>query len=103
MNIRRLHSQAKVVGTVVTVGGAMLMTMITGPAIGLPWTKGKSHHESVSAVVQQDHVKGSIMIAIGCFSWASFVILQVSLLSYPLFATIYSKDTTIGPGSGTSL
>ncbi|KAE8682067.1 WAT1-related protein [Hibiscus syriacus] len=30
VNIRRFHSQAKILGTIVTVGGAMLMTLIKG-------------------------------------------------------------------------
>ncbi|PON62315.1 Plant-drug/metabolite exporter [Trema orientale] len=32
VNIRRLHGQAKVLGTIVTVGGAMILTLVKGPA-----------------------------------------------------------------------
>ncbi|KAA8534244.1 hypothetical protein F0562_031761 [Nyssa sinensis] len=77
VNIRRLYSQAKVGGTLVTVGGAMIMTLIKGPIIGLPWTKDKTFAQSTTtAANQQDPIKGSLMITAGCFCWASFYTLQ---------------------------
>ncbi|GJZ96396.1 transposase, Ptta/En/Spm, transposase, Tnp1/En/Spm-like protein [Tanacetum coccineum] len=39
----------EIVGTMVTVGGTMIMTVVVGPTIGLPWTK-------VSATTHQDQV-----------------------------------------------
>ncbi|KAK9282896.1 hypothetical protein L1049_011121 [Liquidambar formosana] len=84
VNLKKLHSQAKVVGTIVTVGGAMLMTLIKGPVLEMVWNKGRNHHESASAATPQDPVKGAIMITAGCFCWACFVILQaITLKSYP--------------------
>ncbi|GJT28059.1 WAT1-related protein [Tanacetum coccineum] len=47
VNIKKIHSIGKIVGTLVTVGGAMIMTVVVGPTIGLPWTK-------VSATAHQD-------------------------------------------------
>ncbi|KAF5467249.1 hypothetical protein F2P56_017095 [Juglans regia] len=38
VSIRSLHSQAKILGTIVTVGGAMVMTLFSGPMLKLPWT-----------------------------------------------------------------
>ncbi|KAM7489842.1 hypothetical protein LguiB_027326 [Lonicera macranthoides] len=85
VNLKSIHSHGKIVGTVVTVGGAMIMTLIKGHTIGLPWTKTHTiNSESSSTSVHQDPTKGSIMITIGCFCWASFVILQaVTLKTYP--------------------
>lgn len=77
VNIRKLHSQVKIVGTIVTVGGAMIMTLIRGPAISLPWTRAEANIHSTTAASPQDPIKGSIMIAAGCFCWASFYTLQV--------------------------
>ncbi|KAK4744328.1 hypothetical protein SAY87_010640 [Trapa incisa] len=37
VKLKKIHSQAKIVGTIVTVGGAMLMTLVKGVAINLPW------------------------------------------------------------------
>ncbi|XP_068329803.1 WAT1-related protein At2g39510-like [Pyrus communis] len=49
VNIRELHSQAKVAGTVVTVGGAIILSLVKGPELNFPWTKGKDlnydHHQ----------------------------------------------------------
>ncbi|KAL8171214.1 hypothetical protein V2J09_023018 [Rumex salicifolius] len=85
VNLRKIRSQAKVLGTVVTVGGAMLMTLIKGPDLGLPWTKdGHSSHAASVVPSPHDQIKGAIMISIGCICWACFVILQaMTLQSYP--------------------
>ncbi|KAJ6432704.1 hypothetical protein OIU84_019862 [Salix udensis] len=85
VNIRKMHSQAKIVGTIVTVGGAMLMTLVKGTQLDLPWTKGYDQIASTGGLTQQDPIKGALMITIGCFCWASFIILQaVTLKSYPV-------------------
>ncbi|XVF75377.1 hypothetical protein PTKIN_Ptkin13bG0183400 [Pterospermum kingtungense] len=84
VNIRKLHSQAKILGTIVTVAGAMLMTLINGPMLQLPWIKSNNQHAFSSAAAIQDPLKGALMITIGCFCWGSFVILQaITLKSYP--------------------
>ncbi|KAL8504635.1 hypothetical protein ACS0TY_015991 [Phlomoides rotata] len=79
------HSQAKIVGTLATVGGAMIMTLVRGPKIPLPWTKevGIQAHRQ-GEINDQHSVKGALMIIIGCFSWSCFMILQViTLRTYP--------------------
>ena len=40
MNIRKLHSQPKVVETIVTVGGAIL-TLVKGPELNFSMDKGQ--------------------------------------------------------------
>ncbi|CAL5404525.1 unnamed protein product [Camellia sinensis] len=107
VNLRSSHSQAKVVGTFVTVGGAMIMTLIKGALIGLPWTKMKSHgpitNTSTSAN-QQDLIKGSLMITTGCFCWAAFVILQaITLKSYPAELSLTTLICMLGSLQGTIL
>ncbi|XP_043699752.1 WAT1-related protein At2g37460-like [Telopea speciosissima] len=86
VNIRRPRSIAKVVGTIVTVGGAMLMTLIKGPSIDLPWTKGRtgSQLDRTEGSDHQQPLKGALMITAGCVCWAGFVILQaITLQTYP--------------------
>jgi drug/metabolite transporter (DMT)-like permease len=89
---RGLPSQAKVLGTVVALGGAMLMTLVKGPMMNLPWTNGNGHHESTGAANKQDPIKGAVMILAGCVCWSAFVILQVSApLIFPIqFFYIYN-------------
>lgn len=78
MKIKSIRSQAKIFGTLATVVGAMIMTLVRGPILQLFWTKSGSTHEHHTGVIDLAHsIKGAIMIIIGCFSWAFFVILQV--------------------------
>ena len=64
-------------GTIVTVGGAMLMTLVKGPMLNLPWINENGHQESTSAANKQDVIKGALMMLAGFFCWSGFVILQV--------------------------
>ncbi|CAA7029474.1 unnamed protein product [Microthlaspi erraticum] len=86
VNIRKIHSQAKILGTIVTVGGAMLMTVVKGPLIPLPWANpNETHQDSIHPGVKPDLTKGALLIAIGCICWAGFVNLQaITLKSYPV-------------------
>nr|GME14643.1 WAT1-related protein At2g39510-like [Ipomoea batatas] len=76
VKMRKLHSQAKILGIIATFGGAMIMTLVKGPNIGLPWTKHTHHIHTQTLHSQQDFIKGALMIAAGCICWASFYILQ---------------------------
>lgn len=79
LKMRSIRSQAKVFGTVATVAGAMVMTLMKGPVLELFWTHGNSSSSHISGMTNLQHaIKGSVMITIGCFSWACFMILQVS-------------------------
>ncbi|XP_019192741.1 PREDICTED: WAT1-related protein At2g39510-like [Ipomoea nil] len=98
VEVRKLHSQAKILGTAVTLGGAMIMTLVRGPNIGLPWTKHTQHVQTETALhSQQDLVKGAVMIIAGCFCWASFYILQaITLKSYPAGLSLTSLICSAG-------
>ena len=78
VNIRRLRSQAKILGTLVTVGGAMMMTLIKGPLLNLPWTKENSNPHSYSSLGnKQEPVKAAIVISISSICSSAFTILLV--------------------------
>ncbi|KAJ1387256.1 EamA domain [Sesbania bispinosa] len=85
IKIKSIHSQAKVVGTLATVAGAMVMTLIKGPIFELFGTHGSKNNNQLSGGVDLQHaIKGSVMITIGCISWACFIILQaITLEAYP--------------------
>ncbi|MBA0839780.1 hypothetical protein Goarm_005476, partial [Gossypium armourianum] len=86
VDVRKVKCQAKILGTIGTVAGAMIMTMVYGPMLPLPWTKVNNHHQSTNtdAKNNEDALKGAVMILVGCVCWACFVILQaITLKSYP--------------------
>lgn len=58
----------------------MIMTLVRGPVLDLVWTKGRNSPQvkgSGSGIDLQKSIKGSLMITIGCLSWACFMVLQV--------------------------
>lgn len=85
INIKERRSQAKIVGTAITVGGALLMMLFKGPIVNFPWTKHVSHAVSDSGAHNSGHwLMGIFMILLSCFCWSAFFILQsYTLRSYP--------------------
>ncbi|XP_073279176.1 WAT1-related protein At5g07050-like [Primulina huaijiensis] len=84
VNIKKVRCQAKVVGTIVTVAGAMFMTLYKGDVINMVWSKyihpRKSYVADTTQGTDQDWVKGSILLILATFAWASFFILQAITL-----------------------
>ncbi|KAK1415589.1 hypothetical protein QVD17_31372 [Tagetes erecta] len=106
VKMKSLHSQGKMIGTLVTVGGAMIMTLVRGPVIQFPWTNHQTlqHQTSANTVTTQDQIKGSLMITVGCFCWASFVILQAhTLKSYPVELSLTTLVCMMGALEGSVL
>ncbi|KAJ6322820.1 hypothetical protein OIU77_012627 [Salix suchowensis] len=105
VDMRRLHFQAKVAGTLITIGGAMLLTFTHGPSLNFPWTKrdfcrGQTAH---SAHIQ-DPIKGAVMIIFGCLSWSSFIIMQAMILkSYPAKLSLAALMCIMGTVESTIL
>lgn len=76
VKLRCIRSAGKVIGTLATVGGAMIMTLVKGPVLDLFWTKGASAPNTVGTDIHSA-IKGAVLVTIGCFSYACFMILQV--------------------------
>ncbi|XP_057971644.1 WAT1-related protein At2g37460-like isoform X2 [Malania oleifera] len=93
VKIKSTRSQAKIVGTLATIAGAMLMTLVKGPVIELFWTKDANHHSAANdgahtsnnGISLHNSIKGALMIATGCISWSAFVILQGTVSSGMLY------------------
>ncbi|XP_072960013.1 WAT1-related protein At5g07050-like [Typha angustifolia] len=84
LHLKKLRCQAKLVGTLVTVAGAMLMTLYKGPILEMVWTKHMHLHQAGAPVAPQttdkDWFKGSICLIIATLAWASLFILQATTL-----------------------
>ncbi|PPD70644.1 hypothetical protein GOBAR_DD32481 [Gossypium barbadense] len=84
INLKKIHSIAKVVGTAITVGGAMVMTLYKGPIIDFVKSGGATHHSTNTESADQHWVSGTIMLLGSIAGWSSFFILQsFTLKKYP--------------------
>ncbi|KAK8685374.1 hypothetical protein V6N13_041377 [Hibiscus sabdariffa] len=104
MNFRSIRSHGKVIGTLATVAGAMVMTLMKGPVLELFWMKGRINHEAAAknGTDLHDSIKGGVMITIGCFSYACFVILQaITLETYPADLSLTVWICLVGTLEGT--
>jgi len=84
VNFKKLHSVAKVAGTVITVMGAMVMTLYKGPIVDFISGRGQSHHKTSAESADQHWVTGTLALLGSCCGWAAFFILQsFTLKKYP--------------------
>ncbi|PSS19921.1 WAT1-related protein [Actinidia chinensis var. chinensis] len=84
VKIREVRSQAKVIGTLVTFAGALVMTMYKGPIINLIWSPKTSHFVNSDDSSGKHWLTGTLLILVGCAAWSSFFILQsITVKKYP--------------------
>ncbi|CAJ1896983.1 unnamed protein product [Sphenostylis stenocarpa] len=102
VKLKSVRSQAKVVGTLATVAGAMIMTLIKGPILDLFGTHGSNTHNLENGGINIQHaIKGSVMITIGCFSCACFMILQaITIEAYPAELSLTAWICLLGSVEG---
>ncbi|KAI4300925.1 hypothetical protein L6164_034251 [Bauhinia variegata] len=86
VDMKKVRCIAKVIGTVVTVAGAMLMTLYKGEVINFFWSQYMHQPRNYAPAAgtagseDRDWVKGSIFLIIATLAWASFFILQAVTL-----------------------
>ncbi|PNT52461.1 hypothetical protein POPTR_001G032500v4 [Populus trichocarpa] len=84
LDMKKVRCQAKLVGTAVTVAGAMLMTLYKGPIVEMLWSKHihprKSFVTDTTGTTDKDWFKGSIFLIIATLAWSSLFVLQTKAL-----------------------
>ncbi|GKU87654.1 hypothetical protein SLEP1_g2017 [Rubroshorea leprosula] len=80
VNLKKIQSIAKVVGTVIMIPGAVIMTFYQGPAV----FGGSSHHAATSNghADKMRWVIGTLMLLARCWGWSAFFILQKFTLNH---------------------
>lgn len=97
IDVKKVRCQAKIVGTIVTVAGAMLMTLYKGPIVELFWSKNihpkqSNNGSDTTGNADKDWAKGSILLIIATFAWASLFVLQVIKTPKSLITTKTNSD-----------
>ncbi|KAF0923398.1 hypothetical protein E2562_006302 [Oryza meyeriana var. granulata] len=84
LDLKKVRCQAKIAGTLVTVAGAMLMTLYKGPLMEMAWSRhagavhGGAEAPAAAAVDPsgRDWFLGSLFVIVATLAWASLFILQ---------------------------
>ncbi|XP_042497198.1 WAT1-related protein At1g21890-like [Macadamia integrifolia] len=104
VKIKKLHSQAKIVGTIVTITGATLMTLYKGPVLNFVRSQGGNHTKTSNASSDQHWVMGTIMLLASCSGWAGFFILQsFTLKAYPAELSLTALICLLGTVQGAAV
>nr|DAD39621.1 TPA_asm: hypothetical protein HUJ06_013944 [Nelumbo nucifera] len=104
VKIKKIHSQAKIIGTIVTFAGAMAMTLYKGPILNLGLSRGGAHHEASSSAAGQHWVAGTLMLLASCTGWSCFFILQsFTLKQYPAELSLTSLICFMGMVQGAAV
>ncbi|KAF8715923.1 hypothetical protein HU200_026886 [Digitaria exilis] len=105
LDMKRVRCQAKVAGTLVTVAGAMLMTLYKGPLMQLAWTRHASPAHggaeapagAAAAISGRDWFLGSVFVIIATLAWAALFVLQThTIKQYPAHLSLTTLVCFIG-------
>uniref|UniRef100_A0A7N0UMC8 WAT1-related protein n=1 Tax=Kalanchoe fedtschenkoi TaxID=63787 RepID=A0A7N0UMC8_KALFE len=92
INIKELRGLAKVVGTLVTLIGALVMTLYKGPIMEfLSFGNSSTGHQTGSSGDSSgsNWILGTALILVGCCAWSAFYVLQsLTVKAYPAELTL---------------
>ncbi|XP_058761663.1 WAT1-related protein At5g07050-like [Vicia villosa] len=85
INIKQVRCQAKIFGTIMTVAGAMLMTLYKGPIVEMIWAKhrhpqNETHETTTTGSSERDWILGCTFLIIATFAWACLFVLQAKVI-----------------------
>ncbi|KAJ6997849.1 WAT1-related protein [Populus alba x Populus x berolinensis] len=104
VNFKKLHGAAKAIGTVITVTGAMVMTLYKGPVIDFIRSHRAAHHGTSNESGNQHRLAGTLMLLGSCCAWAGFFILQsFTLKKYPAELSLTTLICVMGVVEGAAV
>ncbi|KAL3641137.1 hypothetical protein CASFOL_016105 [Castilleja foliolosa] len=78
--IREKHGWAKIIGTILGLSGATIITFYKGPHL----YSGHANNLIAKDYTKQEWIKGSILLLCSLITWALWLVMQVSVLTeYP--------------------
>ena len=98
VDIRKLPSQAKIIGTIVTVSGAMVMTIYRGPVVNIFGVHAANHGATATTAAASSGahwILGTVLVLGSCLGWAGFFILQVSQIRNPFFLQVERRTAIL--------
>ncbi|KAH0435565.1 hypothetical protein IEQ34_026572 [Dendrobium chrysotoxum] len=104
LEIKQRFGQARVIGTVANVAGAILMIIYKGPILKLPWYSWRKYDQYISTEDSMgggtggsQWIEGTISIIGSSTLWSAFLILQSNTLkSFPTELTLTALICLIG-------
>ncbi|KAL8133746.1 WAT1-related protein At1g21890-like [Apium graveolens] len=104
VKLRQKHGLAKVIGTSITLSGAMLMTLYKGPVVNIlgGYSQETQNENSGSDASSGQHwVGGTIMLLSCTVGWSAFFIVQsMALKEYPAPLSLTSLICVMGMMEG---
>ncbi|KAM3393813.1 WAT1-related protein like [Capsicum galapagoense] len=97
VNVQDPRGIAKVIGTLVSLGGVMIMTLYKGVILKNLWHPIIYIHQGVNNVVKENWVKGSILTVASCIAWSIWFIMQAyTLKRYPAQLSLTTWMSFVG-------
>jgi hypothetical protein len=93
VNLKQIRSIAKVIGTLVTFAGALMMILYKGPPIHLFYSPNTAHQASHNTQNLKHWVSGTLFLLLGCVAWSSFFILQAIIILFLKICILFNSET----------
>ncbi|MFQ6642352.1 hypothetical protein Gotur_017956 [Gossypium turneri] len=104
VNLKKVHSIAKIIGTTIMVPGAVIMTLYKGPSISFTKFGGGAHQTATNVAEAKHWVVGTLMLLGRCWGWSGFYILQsFTLKMYPAELSLTALICFIGTIGGAAV
>ncbi|KAI9087460.1 hypothetical protein K1719_030600 [Acacia pycnantha] len=96
INLRSPRSIAKIVGTLVSLGGVMIVTLYRGPIIRNVWPP-LIHINNNDDQIHEEWLRGSLLVIASCVAWALWYIMQAyTLKRYPAQWSLTTWQCIVG-------